>query len=436
MLPSHFSDDMFSSKKTINSNNIDTTNNIRISREPITDFADFCMDLGKGRMPSEEFSLSKNIEKAWKEHNKANINIFNSNPTFQNHISSRTTFVQPKYEPRLQSQNEYNQLYQDELKRRSINDQNGNYFFSNQSYISPPIQRTQIYTNQPKSLNGSTLTIISNFQEENTLFGKMEGFLDALSQQGRNEFSGLGPLEAQPKKNRLIASKFSSVFSANFEYQPIVIELLNGMIKGHIETDIANIPVNVETYNSAKAYGLKMEKTAENMYIEKTRNKVSQTGFWYRPDYAWLGGKPDGIVTDVRLRESGLIEIKCPASAKSLSISEYVKRIKGGFLIEKDNRIAFDKKHESYCQVQGYLFILDKLWCDFVVMAKDEIFVERIQRDDRFIISMIKKLTEFYVRFMLPSFAMAGSAKPGGTYPILSKELYDKEAIRLITPKK
>jgi putative phage-type endonuclease len=67
------------------------------------------------------------------------------------------------------------------------------------------------------------------------------------------------------------------------------------------------------TGNAACDYGTKMEPVAMAKYIEVTGNKVwpEDVGLLQHPDYASIGGSPDGITLD-----GILIEIKCPLTRK------------------------------------------------------------------------------------------------------------------------
>jgi putative phage-type endonuclease len=67
------------------------------------------------------------------------------------------------------------------------------------------------------------------------------------------------------------------------------------------------------TGNAACDYGTKMEPVAMAKYVEVTGNKVwkEDVGLLQHPDYASIGGSPDGITLD-----GILIEIKCPMTRK------------------------------------------------------------------------------------------------------------------------
>ncbi len=182
--------------------------------------------------------------------------------------------------------------------------------------------------------------------------------------------------------------------------------------------------LNPKKYGKIPAleYGVENEPKARQDYIAKSGNAVQDTGFWTHTDYPWLGGSPDGIVLD-KSGQKGLLEIKCPYSAAQMTIDEYINK-KGSYLIRMDDKIVLDKKHNYYYQIQGCLFLLGLKWCDFCVRTEKDIFIERIERNDTFISSMVAKLGEFYVRCLLPSLATNSYKKENIEYKILSAEAY------------
>ena len=174
----------------------------------------------------------------------------------------------------------------------------------------------------------------------------------------------------------------------------------------------------------ALEYGKDTEPIARDDYVKHTGNTVEETGFWVHTEYAWMGGSPDGIVTDKTTGQKGLLEIKCPFSARNMTIDEYINK-KGSYLKRVGDLVILDKSHNYFHQMQGCLFILQMPWCDFCVRTDKGIFVERISRNDQFISSMMKRLAEFYVRFLLPSLATSSFKQSPIEYKMLSKEVYE-----------
>lgn len=277
-----------------------------------------------------------------------------------------------------------------------------------------------------------TLTVVKTLKADGELLmTQIKAFLASLRPKGIIKGSvELIKMQRSPewmlqRKLRVTASNFGVFFKRqSFDppenLQKLVHSLLNPVNYGKIP---------------ALEYGKNTEEIAREEYCKKTGNLVEETGFWIRSDCSWLGGSPDGIVTDKATGEKGLLEIKCPYSARHMTIPEYVLEKKGAYLREVAGRYYLDKSHNYYYQIQGCLFILDLQWCDFVVRTEKDILVERITRNDQFIGSMLFRLAEFYLRFLVPSLATESYKKKPAEYKMLSKEAFESEAKHLLAAK-
>lgn len=124
---------------------------------------------------------------------------------------------------------------------------------------------------------------------------------------------------------------------------------------------------------------------------ERERNvKVEKSGLIVHKKYTFLGGSPDGLVG-----KDGLIEIKCPSKIRGINSKHWNL----DFL---DNRNQLKMTHNYYFQIQGYLELSNRIWCDFVVYSTNEIKIERINRNNTFWNGMINRLKEFYFFYYLP----------------------------------
>ena len=124
---------------------------------------------------------------------------------------------------------------------------------------------------------------------------------------------------------------------------------------------IDNEPLAVEAYE--------LEKVVQ---VDYTKDRV------VHPEYEYISGEPDGLVSD-----DGIIEIKCP------NPSNHFKNLLNGEQIS-----------QYMYQIQGYMWLTDREWCDFVSFRPDyptkyRISINRVVRDD----SIIKKLEERCVLF-------------------------------------
>lgn len=101
--------------------------------------------------------------------------------------------------------------------------------------------------------------------------------------------------------------------------------------------------------NYATAWGHENEPIAKRYYTARTGNEVIESKLLYSETIEGLTGSPDGLVG-----EDGMIEIKCPfVGANHLN-----------FFFNED---SFESEHsEYYYQMQCYLLLSGRKWCDFV----------------------------------------------------------------------
>lgn len=124
--------------------------------------------------------------------------------------------------------------------------------------------------------------------------------------------------------------------------------------------------------------GTELEPLARIAYEAKTGNLAQESGIALTED-GLFGYSTDGLVDD-----DGLIEIKCPNSARKL-----VEMWETGDLSEYEH------------QIQGGMWITGRKWCDFIMYAPQlepvgkHLYIKRIERDDNFIEAMESKLWEF-----------------------------------------
>lgn len=122
--------------------------------------------------------------------------------------------------------------------------------------------------------------------------------------------------------------------------------------------------------NDACRWGTTNEKNAIKDYMVRTGNVVVSMGMGVHPDYAWLGGSPDGLVGD-----EGMIEVKCP----------FVKKV-------CHTKIP----PVYYCQVNGLMEILNRKWCDYISWTPTEMKIYRVYRDSDLFAYLLDRYTLFY----------------------------------------
>ncbi|KAL6487810.1 hypothetical protein MHYP_G00044360 [Metynnis hypsauchen] len=142
--------------------------------------------------------------------------------------------------------------------------------------------------------------------------------------------------------------------------------------------------------------GLEMETGALKDYAVLKNLNLTKCGLVIHPDASWLGASPDGLVYDPLERPSfGLVEIKCP-NAQSYVDCKFLKVAQG-----------LHKLKESHCyywQIQGQLLITGMQWCDFVICAHDDIFVQRVYRDSTVLEEVKRRCDMFFFNTYMPKY--------------------------------
>ena len=191
------------------------------------------------------------------------------------------------------------------------------------------------------------------------------------------------------REGRLTASSFHSILTLRKQTNPenLVQRILTAQ-------DISHVP--------AVQWGNSNENTARQEYIEKMSSHESLTctavGLVVNPLYPHLGASPDGIV-HCNCCGKGLVEIKCPYSARDLH-PDALRGKSQSCLTER----GVSTSHPYYTQIQGQLFITELDYCDLVIWTKKGMVIERIYADINFSEKLLKKLTDFYIDIFLPKF--------------------------------
>ena len=136
----------------------------------------------------------------------------------------------------------------------------------------------------------------------------------------------------------------------------------------------------------ALAYGHQHEQDAREAYIRwKGENgtvvTVKESGLCVMAN-GYLGCSPDGIIFDHDVQEQGILEIKCPSTAAQVPLRDLSKR-NSQFCskLTVDGALTLKRSYAYFYQVQGNMGVTGLKWCDFVLWAPSEIFVERILFD-------------------------------------------------------
>jgi putative phage-type endonuclease len=132
--------------------------------------------------------------------------------------------------------------------------------------------------------------------------------------------------------------------------------------------------------SAAMQWGIDQEPFARAAYEASKGVLVDEVGFIPHPTIEASGASPDGLVG-----ADGMVEIKCPDSKTALECW-----------------LSADPVESKYfTQMQWQMACAGRFWCDYVVFdprmpAKAQLFVYRVERDDKWI-----KETEIEVKKFL-----------------------------------
>ena len=103
------------------------------------------------------------------------------------------------------------------------------------------------------------------------------------------------------------------------------------------------------------------------------------------PKYNYISGEPDGLVGD-----EGLIEVKSPNEANHFK-----------------NLLNGEQITQYRYQIQGYMWLSDRQWCDFCSFnpnypKKYQISIDRVIRDDDMISELEERCVKFWNELVIP----------------------------------
>src|SRR5579863_7707284 len=166
------------------------------------------------------------------------------------------------------------------------------------------------------------------------------------------------PAWIEARKNRLTASTFASICKSR-----------------DVKATAKALEKNKDRplYTKAVLYGQKTESIAIKAYQQVTGINVTPCGLFVNLEHSYIAASPDGVTSD-----GGIIEVKCPYSAREMTVAEAEKKIKNFYI--KDGKLK--RTHDYYYQIQGELHCTGAKYCNFIVYTSKDILVERIYPDN------------------------------------------------------
>ncbi len=154
---------------------------------------------------------------------------------------------------------------------------------------------------------------------------------------------------------------------------------------------------------AALEWGKAKEKEALNelafqMSGEHDSFEIKECGLRLCKDTSFIGASPDGIFLCKCHNTTTLIEIKCPHSLRATKSVENVDKKK--FFMDEQNHLK--QSHKYYAQVQLQLYVFGYKECIFFVWTPNWSIMCTVERNEDFISSMIKTLSSFYLKHVIP----------------------------------
>lgn len=181
-----------------------------------------------------------------------------------------------------------------------------------------------------------------------------------------------------PNKGNITPSQFKKIMTKprtkSAEWSQTAITYANELVLDRIGVEREEISA------AALEWGNTWEPVAIERYEDETGSfPVSVDKSIFHPEYDFVCGKPDGLVLD-----DGIIEIKSPFNP-----------------INHLANIETAAQYKLYkYQIQGYLWITGRSWCDFVSYDNRfpepmQIAIHRIERDEPLIAELQSKIIKF-----------------------------------------
>ena len=172
-----------------------------------------------------------------------------------------------------------------------------------------------------------------------------------------------------------------------------------------VKTLLYDTDTTSKASSSSILWGKLHESTAFEQYrrsLQLAPNEQLRHCGIYISKHGFLAASPDGVVTTDNVKSIGTIEIKCPYSARNMSVRDGCQSVKSFACEILDGQVRLKTSHPYYYQIQGAMAIAGVEWCDFIVWTTVDMHVERISFNLLFWNSCFSKLQSIYSSYILP----------------------------------
>ncbi|KAK1875799.1 Ubiquitin-conjugating enzyme E2 D2 [Dissostichus eleginoides] len=142
-----------------------------------------------------------------------------------------------------------------------------------------------------------------------------------------------------------------------------VFEELNLTPEQAAKTESSSSLIKRVCYPRSSQWGLQNEDTAKKSYLVAMQDhhediNVAASGLILNPELPWIGASPDGVVT-CACHEPGILEIKCPFSAKDRSLLECTKDSRFCLTVPEGGVMSLKLDHSYMYQVQAQMRVAE-----------------------------------------------------------------------------
>ena len=153
--------------------------------------------------------------------------------------------------------------------------------------------------------------------------------------------------------------------------------------------------------NEAMAYGIQMEEKATRIFFQQfcknhINAKIDNVGLILSKLCPYIGASLDGYVTCGCCKPS-VIEIKSPFRLRETGLSA------SGVLEYLDENSKLKTSHTYYHQINLYMGLAECESTYFIIYARDDILVQKIDFDPIFFQEQLSKIKMYYLTHYLPS---------------------------------